>query len=69
MTFIENVHLNLSFAFSSKNIPICETRVMPGGKGMPWNDLVTVHPLPNGQVEISPVKPSATKKIEIENKT
>ena len=68
MTFIENVHLNLSFAFSSKNIPICETRVMRGEKGMPWNNLVAVHPLPNGQVELTPVKSSVTKKREIKYK-
>jgi hypothetical protein len=63
MTFIENVNLNLSFAFSSKNIPVCETRVMHGKKGMPWNDLVAVHPLPDGRIEVTPVDPDAIKKI------
>ena len=45
----------LTFAFSSKGIPTCTTKIMRGGKGMLWNDRVAVHPLPNGQIEIKKV--------------
>lgn len=49
-----NVKLNLSF--SSKNIPVCETRVMREKKGMPWNERIAIHPLGDGDIEMTPVK-------------
>ena len=45
----------VTFAFTSKGIPVCTTLVMRGKKGLPWNDLVAVHPLPDGRVEVKAV--------------
>ena len=45
----------VTFAFTSNGIPACTTQVMRGKKGLPWNDRVAVHPLPDGRVEVKAV--------------
>lgn len=51
----KGVSINLNLAFSSKGIPICETRVVRGGKGMPWNNRIAIHPRSDG-IELMEVK-------------
>ena len=53
--FFENLKLKINIAFSSKGIPVCETRVMRGKRGMPWNERIAVHPLQDGKLEITKV--------------
>ena len=48
--------LKLSFAFSSKDIPVCQVRVIREKEGMPWNERVAIHPLKDGRLEITPIK-------------
>lgn len=49
-------NLNIAIAFSSKNIPACETRIVREKTGMPWNKRIAIHPLENGNVELTPVE-------------
>lgn len=37
-------------------IPVCHTRIMRQGRGFPWDYQVGVHPLPNGKLEITPIR-------------
>jgi hypothetical protein len=58
MWFKNLLNLRISFAFTSRNIPVCNAKIVRGGKGMPWNDRVAVHPLPDGTVEVTSVTPA-----------
>ena len=51
--------LRLRFVFSSRNIPVCETRVIRAGKGYPWEGRIAIHPLGDGKHELTPIPPSS----------
>lgn len=38
------------------DIPVCNTRIMREGRGLPWNRRVALHPLKNGRLEITVVQ-------------
>ena len=61
MWFKNLVHIKIPISFSSKNIPVCETRVMRRTL-MPWSDRIAIHPLENGNVEITEVIPRKVPK-------
>ena len=52
----KNINIKVNLAFSSKGIPVCETRVVRKGKGMPWDGRVAIHPLGDGKIELTPVE-------------
>lgn len=54
----------LEIAFSSRDIPVCNTRIVRGRHGMPWNEKIAVHPLENGNVSLLPVKSQEVSEIE-----
>ena len=44
------------FRFQYDEIPVCHTRIMRQGRGLPWDYQVGVHPLPDGKLEITPIR-------------
>ena len=47
---------NLNLGFSSKDIQVCETRVMRSGRGMPWDKKIALHPLGDGRFEMEKIE-------------
>ena len=39
------------------DLPVCHTRIIREGRGFPWNKQVGVHPLKNGHLSITLIKP------------
>lgn len=56
MFFQNFINIVLNFAFSAKDIPVCQTRIVRGKRGMPWDERIAIHPLGNGDVELTPVR-------------
>lgn len=44
--------MEMHFDFTSKGIPVCETRIVREGSGMPWNNRIAIHPLGEGKFSI-----------------
>jgi hypothetical protein len=49
--------LESAFKIGEKDIPVCHTRIVREARGFPWNSQVGVHPLKNGHLEITRIKP------------
>ena len=64
MMFQNFVNIQIKLAFSPKDIPVCQTRIVREGTGMPWEGRIAVHPLGDGKVELTPVKVPTTPKHE-----
>lgn len=59
----EGVLFGVEYVSSSKDIPPCTTRIVRSGKGMPWDDRIAIHPLPDGRVEVIDLK-NPTRRLE-----
>ena len=46
----------LLFRVPKGSIPVCETHVVREGRGLPWNEQIAVHPLPDGRITITPIR-------------
>ena len=44
------------FRFRHDEIPVCHTRIMRQARGFPWDYQVGIHPLPDGKLEITPIR-------------
>ena len=40
------------------DLPVCHTRIVREARGFPWNNQVGVHPLKDGHLRITLIKPS-----------
>ena len=48
--------VTIKAAFSSKNMPVCETGIVRGGRGMPWDKRIAIHPLGDGTAALTPLE-------------
>ena len=68
MPLIENFNFNFNFNakvdFSSKDIPICQTKIVRGGRGMPWDKRIALHPMGDGHFEMAKLEVEDKKLIE-----
>ena len=37
------------------DIPVCRTRIVRVGRGLPWNKRVAIHPMEDGSIEMKAV--------------
>ena len=37
------------------DIPVCPTRIVRDGRGLPWNRQIAIHPLEDGRIEMKAV--------------
>ena len=44
--------LTFLLRFRRQDIPVCQTRIIRGPRGLPWEKQIAVHPLPNGSIEM-----------------
>jgi hypothetical protein len=49
--------LKSAFKISEKDIPVCHTRIIREARGFAWNEQVAVHPLKDGKLQITRIKP------------
>lgn len=40
----------------SGDIPVCHTRIVRDGRGLPWNERIAIHPLADGRIEMKAVR-------------
>ena len=43
------------FQVRPNDIPVCQTWIMRGGRGWPWNHQIGVHPREDGKLEITKI--------------
>ena len=41
--------------FSSRDVPVCNTRIVRAGRGLPWGKRVAVHPTGDGVINVKPL--------------
>lgn len=38
------------------DIPVCNTRIVREGTGLPWNQQIAIHPMEDGSIEMKAVR-------------
>lgn len=47
--------LTMLFQAKPGDIPVCQTRVLRGGRGWPWDHRIGIHPRPDGKLEVTKI--------------
>ena len=53
--------IQLMFRIQPGDIPVCNTRVMPKHRGVPWSKRIGVHPLEDGRLRITAIEETGTE--------
>lgn len=46
---------------NTADIEVCTTRIVRSGRGLPWDERIAIHPLPDGKLEIRLLRADGTE--------
>ena len=46
---------------NAPDIEVCTTRIVRGGRGLPWDERIAIHPMPDGSLEINALRSDETE--------
>ena len=48
--------------YKQGDIPVCTTRIVRSGRGLPWDEQIAIHPLEDGTHNMVPVRADETER-------